>query len=102
MLIYGDKWTLKHGEKPSGEWAHVFLKFDKSQLANGVKRMRKDAEMKIKAGDEVWPPIPFEFACFCKTQSSLYFSDARKELPPPRSDKSFARKKLRELRRLLA
>lgn len=73
VLIFGDKWTLKHGDKPSGEWTHVFLAFDERQLAKGIDNMRKDAEHKIRSGDEAWPPNAFEFACLCKKISSLYF-----------------------------
>lgn len=83
VLIYGDKWTMKHGDKPSGEWTHVFLAFDEKQLAKGIDNMRKDAECKIKAGDEAWPPNAFEFACLCKKTSSLYFPDNM----PPGGDK---------------
>ena len=72
-VIFGDKWIHKHGELPGGEWSNVFLAFDQEQIAKGVQRMMKDAEHKIKIGDEAWPPSAFEFACYCKTPSSLYF-----------------------------
>lgn len=97
MLIFGDKWILKHGERPTGEWASVLLSFDEKQIATGISRMRRDAEAKIKAGDEAWPPIPFEFAVLCKTQSSLYFSSPR-ELPPPRASKATALRWLKKIR----
>lgn len=99
VLIFGDKWILKNGEKPSGEWANVLLGFDEKQLSAGIKRMRKDAEVKIKSGDEAWPPIAFEFACLCKATSSLYFPSASKELPPPKANKEFAQEQLNEIRR---
>jgi hypothetical protein len=101
MLIFGDKWEIKHGPRPSGEWANVFLSMDHEQLKTGIHRMRKDAEAKIKSGDEAWPPIPFEFACLCKTNSSLYFPDDQKYLPKPRANKDYARKQISKIREKL-
>lgn len=100
-LIFGDKWFHKHGDLPGAEWNSVFLAFDENQIAAGLKRMRKDAEHKIRAGDEPWPPTAFEFACYCKTVSSTYFPDAQIALPPPRPSKEFAEKKIAEIRQKL-
>jgi hypothetical protein len=79
MLIFGDKWEKKHGRQPNGEWNNVFLAFDERQLTKGIDNMRKDAEHKIRSGDEAWPPNAFEFACLCKKTSSLYFPS---NMPP--------------------
>ena len=100
-MIFGEKWLHKHGDKPSGEWSQVFLSFNEKQLAAGIRRMRKDAEAKIKAGDDAWPPIPFEFACLCKSKSSLYFPSEQKSLPPPRADKAKAKFELKKIREVL-
>ena len=100
-LIFGDKWIHKHGEYPAGEWNNVFLAFDESQIAAGIKRMRSDAECKIRAGDDAWPPTAFEFACYCKTVNSLYFPDAMKSLPPPRPSKEKAQAELAKIREKL-
>lgn len=100
-LIFGDKWELKHGARPSGEWGNVFLSMDEDQIRAGIRRMKKDAEAKIKASDEAWPPIAFEFACLCKTKSSLYFPDERKALPKPRADKEKAQQELKKIREKL-
>lgn len=100
-LIFGDKWIHKHGEYPAGEWNNVFLAFDENQIATGIKRMRADAEAKIRAGDEAWPPSAFEFACYCKTVNSLYFPDAMKALPPPRPSREKARAELAKIREKL-
>lgn len=101
MVIFGDKWEIKHGSRPSGEWANVFLSINEQQLKVGVDRMKSEAEQKIVGGIESWPPNPFEFACFCKTKSSLYFADEQKSLPPPRPSKEFANSKLKEMRKKL-
>ena len=100
-MIFGDKWEIKHGPRPSGEWANVFISMSAEQLKAGINRMRKDAEAKIKSGDEAWPPIPFEFACLCKTNSSLYFPDGQKSLPKPRPSKEYAKQQIKKLREKL-
>jgi hypothetical protein len=93
--------VIKHGDVPSGEWGNVLLAFDDSQIAAGIKRMRTDAEHKIRVGDDAWPPTAFEFACYCKTVNSLYFADAMKSLPPPRPSREFAEKRIAEIRQKL-
>jgi hypothetical protein len=100
-LVFGDKWIIKHGEVLQGEWNNVLLAFDEHQIATGIRRMTKDAEHKIKAGDEAWPPTAFEFACYCKTVSSHYFPDAMKSLPPPRPSKEFAAEQIAKIREKL-
>lgn len=100
-LIYGDKWILKHGEYPAGEWNNVLLAFDEPQIAVGIKRMRSEAESKIRAGDEAWPPTAFEFACFCKTVNALYFhSPPLLERKVP-STPEYAREQIAEIKRKL-
>lgn len=100
-VVFGDKWKIKHGELPSGEWFNVLLAFDDFQIEAGLKRMRKDAEHKIKIGDEAWPPTAFEFACYCKTNNSLYFPDSMKSLPPPRPSREYAEEQIKKLREKL-
>ena len=77
------------------------MSFDEKQLAAGIRRMRKDAEAKIEAGAATWPPIPFEFACWCKAKSSLYFPSAQKSLLPPMADKAKAESEVKKMRGLL-
>jgi hypothetical protein len=100
-LIYGDKWIHKHGEYPAGEWNNVLLAFDEDQIGKGVKRMRSDAESRIRAGDEAWPPTAFEFACYCKTQSSLYFHSPLMLEHKTVSTPETAQKHITEIRRKL-
>jgi len=97
-VVFGDKWAIKHGDMPSGEWFNVLMAFDDLQIETGLRRMTKDAEHKIKAGDDAWPPTAFEFACYCKTQNSLYFPDAMKALPPPRPSREKAEAELKKIR----
>lgn len=89
VVIFGDKWTIKHGEKPSGEWNQVFLNLEPERIRRGIANMRKDAEAKIKAGDEAWPPNAFEFACLAKRNSSLYFPS---NMPPGEDVKRLTQK----------
>ena len=100
-LIFGEKWPIKNGELPGGEWFNVLLHFDEVQISAGINRMRKDAEAKIRIGDEAWPPNAFEFACYCKTQNSLYFPDSMKALPPPRPSREFAAEQIAKIREKL-
>lgn len=102
VLIFGDKWTMKHGERPSGEWTQVLLSFSDAQIATGIKRMRADAEARIRINEEAWPPIAFAFACYCKTPSSTYFPDAQKSLPPPRADKATRKSWVQKWKELLS
>lgn len=100
--VFGDKWKAKHGDLPSGEWFNVLCAFDELQIDVGLKRMRKDAEHKIRAGDEAWPPASaFEFACYCKTNNPLYFHSP--VLPPPAkvSTPKYAKERLAEIKRML-
>lgn len=100
-LVFGDKWILKHGEVPTGEWNNVLLAFDETQIAKGIQRMTKDAEHKIKIGDDAWPPTAFEFACYCKTANSHYFHSPA--LPPPAkvSTPEYALERLAEIKQIL-
>jgi len=102
-LIYGDKWSLKHGEVPTGEWLNVFMSFDDEQILIGIERMKDEAETKIAERREAWPPTVFEFACYCKTResNSLYFPDEHKALPKPRADKKAANKQMQAIRKKL-
>lgn len=102
MLIFAEKWIHKHGDKPEGEWINVFLVLDEQKIKNAVHRMRKDAEAKIKAGDEAWPPSAFEFTCLGKAQSSLYFHSPDISLPAPEKDlQGKEYKKFKEFKRKL-
>jgi hypothetical protein len=100
-LVFGDKWIIKHGEVLSGEWNNVLLAFTDQQIATGIKRMTKDAEHKIKAGDEAWPPTAFEFACYCKTPNSLYFHSPMLLENKTVSTPEQAKKHIAEIRRKL-
>lgn len=83
-MIFSEKWIKTHGAVPAGEWLEVFKAFDDEDIGRGIRRMGKDAEKKIQAGDdEVWPPSAFEFACYCKKPSSLYFPENTSMLPQP-------------------
>jgi hypothetical protein len=92
---------MKHGEYPAGEWNNVFLAFDENQIATGIKRMRSDAEHKIRAGDEAWPPNTFEFACYCKAVNSLYFHSPPVLTHKAASTPEYARDRIAEIKRKL-
>lgn len=100
-LVFGDKWILKHGEVPAGEWGNVLLAFDEKQILAGIQRMTKDAEHKIRAGDEAWPPNAFEFACYCRATNSLYFSNPLLPPPPKVSTPAYAIERISEIKRIL-
>lgn len=100
-VVFGDKWKVKHGDLPSGEWFNVLCAFDDHQIDIGLRRMRKDAEHKIKAGDEAWPPTAFEFACYCKTPNSLHFHSPMLPFLGQRSSDEHALEQLKEIKRKL-
>lgn len=87
-LVFGEKWLRKHGERPGGEWSQVFLNLTDQQIRRGIRNMRQDAEAKIRANDEAWPPIAFEFACLCKRTSALHFPD---NMPPEHEQQRLAK-----------
>jgi hypothetical protein len=99
-LIFGDKWIMKHGEVPAGEWGNVLLAFDEKAIEVGIGRMRYDAEARIKAGDDIWPPSVFEFACYCKTKTHASHREY-KALPKPRANKEFAQEQIAKMREKL-
>lgn len=100
-VVFGDKWEIKHGPLPTGEWNHVLLAFDADQIAKGIQRMTKDAEAKIKIGDEAWPPNAFEFACYCKTVNPHYFHSPALPAPEKVSTKEYALEQISEIKKQL-
>ena len=101
-LAFDEKWIKKHGTVPSAEWLNVFASFNADQVAAGIRRMTKDAERKIQAGDEAWPPSAFEFACYCKKAASLYFAENtsyQKQIPRIRTTPEYAREQRAMIRK---
>lgn len=99
-LIFGDRWIVKHGAAPAGEWNNVFMSFNAEQIAKGIQRMRQQAESEIKTGEKPWPPTAFEFAIYCKSSGAAYHREY-KSLPKPRPSKEFAREQLAKMREKL-
>ena len=81
-IAFDTKWISKNGATPSAEWMEVFKVFEDADIERGIRRMTADAQKKISTGDdEVWPPNAFEFACYCKRPSGLYFPENTSMVP---------------------
>jgi hypothetical protein len=104
-LTFDEKWIKKHGTVPTGEWLNVFAAFDENQVTAGVRRMRLEAERRIRTGElakDIWPPSAFEFACYCKKADSLYFAENtsyQKQIPRIRTTPEYARQQRENLRK---
>ncbi len=72
-VIWGDKWTNQHGEKPEIEWCKLIDESDDRSLAFGLNKMQDRAKDMIKAGYHAKPPSLMEFMLMCEQVHDVDF-----------------------------